>query len=71
MAARSACNTAMGERPGADTTDLSISWIFFHIQSIMLYYPAISANVQHSTWLGSARAASSGRNEARAERPGE
>ena len=36
----------------------------------MIDYPAIPANVQHSTWLGSARAASGGRNEARAERPG-
>ena len=44
---------------------------FFHIQSTELYYLAIPANVQHSTWLGEAWAASSGRNEARVERPGE
>ena len=37
----------------------------------MFYYPAIPVNVQHSTWLGLALAAPSGRNAARVKRPGE
>ena len=74
MAARSACNTAMDERPGVlHAKLLSASdevWGSFHIQSTISYYPAIPVNVQHSTWLARSRAASSGRRKARGQRPG-
>jgi hypothetical protein len=43
---------------------------FFHIQSTELYYLAIPANVQHSTWLGEPMAARSACNTAMGERPG-
>jgi len=60
---------AAGERPGALTADLSFSWGFFISNRTMFYYPAIPANVRHSTWLARSRAAPSGRNSP-AKRPG-
>ena len=44
------------------------SFLFAIDKDVLSGYPSECA---HSTWLGEARAASSGRNTARAERPGE
>jgi len=64
-------NTVMAERPecsaqSSDPTNVG-SFLFVIDKDLLSGYPGKCA---HSTWLGEARAASSGRNTARAERPG-
>ena len=63
-----------GRTPGSDSCKVAFSLRrslgLFHIQSTISYYPAIPANVQHSTWLGLSSAASCGCNEADDKRLG-
>ena len=60
MTVPSGHNEVMGQRPGAlHVKQLSASdkcLGLFHIQSTTFYYPAIPADVQHSTWLARSRA---------------
>ena len=66
--ASAACggSRAAGERPGAVSADAQHLLGLFHIQSVMIYYLAIPANVQRCTWLGEAWAASCGTEACRA-----